>query len=123
MHEFGLCEGVLQAVQTRAAGRTVAGIRVRCGVRHAVDPAAMAQAFGLVAAGTEAADAAVDVVTVPAAITCRDCGAVSESAGQLAVCPRCNSADVEIAGGDELTLESVRYERTAADPANPPSKI
>lgn len=119
MHEFGLCAGVLQAVQTRAAGRTVAGIRVRCGVRHAVDPAAMAQAFGLVAAGTEAAGAAVDVVTVPATVTCRGCGAVSESADQLAVCPRCGSADVEIAGGDELTLESVRYERTAADPANP----
>ena len=27
MHEFGLCEGVLDAVQKRAAGRQVAGIR------------------------------------------------------------------------------------------------
>jgi hydrogenase nickel incorporation protein HypA/HybF len=111
MHEFGLCEGVLQAVRARAAGRPVAGVRVRCGVRHAVDPAAMAQAFSLVAAGTEAADATVDVVTVPAAVTCRDCGAASESTDQLAVCPRCNGADIEISGGDELVLESLRYDR------------
>jgi hydrogenase nickel incorporation protein HypA/HybF len=109
VHEFGLCEGVLEAVQTRAAGRPVAGIRVRCGVRHAVDPETMAQAFGFVAAGTEADGAAVEVVTVPATLTCRDCGTTTETTDQLAVCPHCAGADVEITGGDELVLESVRY--------------
>ncbi|WP_300613374.1 hydrogenase maturation nickel metallochaperone HypA [Trebonia sp.] len=109
MHEFGLCEGVLEAVQSRAAGRPVAGIRVRCGVRHAVEPAAMAQAFSLVAAGTEAADAAVEVVTVPATVSCRDCGTASESMDALAVCSRCHGTNVEMSGGDELVLESVRY--------------
>jgi hydrogenase nickel incorporation protein HypA/HybF len=111
VHEFGLCEGVLQAVQARAAGRPVAGIRVRCGVRHAVDPDAMAQAFSLVAAGTEADGAAVEVVTVPATVTCGDCGTASQTADQLAVCPRCGGANVEISGGDELVLESLSYAR------------
>jgi len=109
VHEFGLCEGVLEAVQARAGGRQVTGIRVRCGVRHAVDAASMAQAFSVVAAGTEAADAAVEVVTVPATIACRDCGTASESADLLPVCPHCGGADTEVSGGDELTLESVRY--------------
>jgi len=109
VHEFGLCEGVLDAVQKRAAGRQVTGIRLRCGVRHAVDEASMAQAFGLVAAGTEADGAAVEVVQVPASVTCRDCGQASESNDQLAVCPKCGSADVEVSGGDELVLESVSY--------------
>lgn len=109
MHEYGLCEGVLEAVRTRAAGRPVSGIRVRCGVRHAVDPESMAQAFGFVAAGTEAADAAVEVVTVPATVRCRSCGSASETTDVLAVCPRCQGDDVELTGGDELVLESVRY--------------
>jgi hydrogenase nickel incorporation protein HypA/HybF len=113
VHEFGLCEGVLEAVQKRAAGRQVAGIRVRCGVRHAVDPESMAQAFGMLATGTEADGAAVEVVTVPATVSCRGCGADSESADMLAVCPRCGSADVEVNGGDELTLESVTYASSA----------
>ena len=111
MHEFGLCEGVLDAVQKRAAGRQVAGIRVRCGVRHAVDPASMAQAFEMVAAGTEADGAAVEVVTVPATVTCHGCGTVSEVSDPLPVCPRCGSADADVSGGDELTLESVSYSR------------
>ena len=109
MHEFGLCEGVLEAVQTRASGRPVAAIRVRCGVRHAVDPQSMEQAFSLVAAGTEAAGATVDVVTVPATVTCRDCGTASDSTDLLAVCSRCGGANVEVSGGDELILESVSY--------------
>lgn len=111
MHEFGLCEGVLDAVQKRAAGRQVAGIRVRCGVRHAVDPASMAQAFEMVAVGTEADGAAVEVVTVPATVTCHSCGTVSEVSDPLPVCPRCGSADADVSGGDELTLESVSYSR------------
>ena len=37
MHEYGLAEGVLATVRQRADGRKVAGIRVRFGVRHAVD--------------------------------------------------------------------------------------
>lgn len=113
MHEFGLAEGVLSAVQQRAAGRQVTGIRIRFGVKHAVDPESMAQAFGLVAEGTEAAGATVDLVTVPATLACRDCGFSTETADLLAVCPRCDGADVNLTGGDEMVLESVTYRAPA----------
>jgi hydrogenase nickel incorporation protein HypA/HybF len=115
MHEFGLSEGVLDAVRQRAAGRKVAGIRVRFGVRHAVDSESLAQAFSLVAEGTEAAGATVELVTVPANLTCRDCGFGAETTDLLAVCPRCSGADVEITGGDEMVLESVTYQPAAAE--------
>ncbi len=110
MHEYGLAEGVLATVRQRAAGRKVAGIQVRFGVRHAVDEESLAQAFIFVAEGTEAAGATVRLVTVPATIACRDCGLTAETTDVLAVCPRCAGEDVEITGGDEMTLESVTYE-------------
>jgi hydrogenase nickel incorporation protein HypA/HybF len=109
MHEFGLSEGVLAAVRQRAAGRQVAGIRVRFGVRHAVDQESLAQAFSVVAEGTEAAGAAVELVTVPAVTACRDCGFTGETTDLLAVCPSCAGAEVELSGGDEMVLESIRY--------------
>jgi hydrogenase nickel incorporation protein HypA/HybF len=74
----------------------------------------MAQAFSFVADGTEAAGAAVELVTVPATITCRDCGLDAETSDVLAVCPRCAGEDVEITGGDEMTLESITYEPASA---------
>jgi hydrogenase nickel incorporation protein HypA/HybF len=109
MHEFGLCEGVLDAVRARARGREVTAIRVRFGVRHAVDAESLSFAFESVAAGTEAADAAVELVTVPALLSCRRCGSRADSTDLLAVCPHCGSSDVEFTGGDEMTLESVTY--------------
>ena len=51
MHEYGVCEGVLDAVRARAR----------------------------------------------------------ESTDLRAACPRCASTDVELSGGDEMTLESVTY--------------
>ena len=114
MHEYGLAEGVLAAVRQRAAGRKVAGIRVRFGVRHAVDAEPLAQAFGFVAEGSEAASAAVELVTVPATLICRACGLTAETADVLAACPRCGGEDVKITGGDEMTLESITYEAAPA---------
>ncbi len=114
MHEYGLAEGVLATVRQRAEGRKVAGIRVRFGVRHAVDEESLAQAFSFVAEGTEAAGAAVKLITVPATIACRDCALTAETTDVLAVCPRCAGEDVEITGGDEMTLESVTYEPVPA---------
>jgi len=110
LHEYGLAEGVLASVRQRAGGRTVAGLRVRFGVRHAVDEESLAQAFSFVAEGTEAAGATVQLVTVPATLTCRDCGQAAETTDVLATCPHCGGENVEITGGDEMTLESITYE-------------
>ena len=117
MHEYGLCEGVLETVRQRAGGRQVAGIRVRFGVRHAVVEESLVQAFSFVAAGTEAAGAVVELVTVPATIDCRDCGLRAETTDVLALCPRCGGDDVTISGGDEMTLESITYEQAPAPSA------
>jgi hydrogenase nickel incorporation protein HypA/HybF len=114
MHEYGLSEGVLETVRQRAHGRKVASFRVRFGVRHAVVQESLEQAFSMVAAGTEAADATIDLVTVPATITCRDCGLSAETTDLLIACPRCGGDNTDISGGDEMVLESVTYEAPAA---------
>ena len=65
MHELGLCEGILEAVERRAAGRRVTRVRVRVGAQHRVVSSAFEQSFALVSQGTVADGAAVDLVVVP----------------------------------------------------------
>lgn len=65
MHEIGYCEGILEAVEARADGRQVAGVRVRIGEQHRVVADALEQSFALVSAGTLADGASVELVTVP----------------------------------------------------------
>jgi hydrogenase nickel incorporation protein HypA/HybF len=109
MHEFGYAEGVLAAVRQRAGGRRVSRVRLRAGVRHRLDEQSLAQAFQWLARDTEAEDAALELVPVPARLACRSCGRVAETYEILAHCGHCAGGAVELAGGDELMLESVTY--------------
>jgi hydrogenase nickel incorporation protein HypA/HybF len=81
-------------------------------VRHRIDELSMAQAFRLVATGTEAEGAALDVVAVPARLTCRSCDRSAETYDLLACCPGCDGDAVDVTGGDDLVLESLAYAAT-----------
>jgi hydrogenase nickel incorporation protein HypA/HybF len=107
MHEFGLCEAILDSVARRAVGRQVIGVRVRIGARHDVVEEAFDQAFSLAALGTVAEGARVEWIVVPARARCRTCGWVAETRDIWATCGRCGSDDLDVEGGDELTLESI----------------
>jgi hydrogenase expression/formation protein HypC len=90
MHELGLCEGIVEAVERRAAGRRVARVRVRIGALHQVVPSALDQAFELVAGGTTAEGAAVDLVVTPVRVGCRACGHHTDAA-ELPATSSCSS--------------------------------
>lgn len=109
VHEFGFAEGVLAAVRKRADGRPVRLVRLRAGVRHGLDQPTMAQAFRLIAEGTEAQDAELDLVPVPARLDCRECLGTAQVYDTLARCPYCSGERVDVVGGDELVLESLTY--------------
>jgi hydrogenase nickel incorporation protein HypA/HybF len=115
MHEIGYCEGVVDAVERRAAGRRVARVGVRVGVLHRIVPDAFEQSFQLVAAGGVADGARTDVTVVPCGAHCTACGARFEAADAAPPCPSCGSLDVEVAGGDELVLEWIEYTGEGGD--------
>lgn len=108
MHELGMCEAVMDAVEKRAGGRVVQRVRLRIGVLHRVVPDSLDQAFAMVATGTVADGAEVDLVTIPVQVTCRDCGHAGEAGERETACAACASTAIDLEGGDELTLESLQ---------------
>jgi hydrogenase nickel incorporation protein HypA/HybF len=119
MHELGLCEAIVEAVERRASGRRVTGVRVRIGALHRVVEPALEQAFALAAAGSVAEGAEIEVVIVPLVAACRDCDHQGETTDQLAVCDACGSVELDVSGGEEFVLESVRYDAPVAAAAAP----
>lgn len=113
MHEFGYCEGILEAVEQRAAGRPVAGFTVRIGATHRIVKESLDQAFAMVATGTVAEGADIVLDVVPVTVSCGSCGRTSTSMDPLATCSGCGSPDVSVSGGDELLLESITLQPTA----------
>lgn len=109
MHEMSYCEGVLEAVERRAAGRSVARIGVRIGAVHRVVADAFEQSFQLAAAGGPAAGASTELVVVPVHGRCMDCGQDFGAADPAPACPSCGSLEVAVDGGDEVVLEWLQY--------------
>jgi hydrogenase nickel incorporation protein HypA/HybF len=109
VHELGLCEAIVGAIEQRAKDRSVARVRVRVGTFHHVHPEAFEQSFLMAATGSVAEDAAAELVLIPANGRCGSCGAEFETRDPLAACPECGALDVAFSGGDELTLESIEY--------------
>jgi hydrogenase nickel incorporation protein HypA/HybF len=109
VHELGLSEAIVDAVERRAAGRRVAAVRVRVGSAHAMDDRALGEAFRLAAAGTVAEGAEIEIVLDPLRVRCNACGNEVDGgdARLLVACRRCGGVDVEVRGGDDVTLESV----------------
>lgn len=115
MHELGYSEAVVDAVERRAAGRAVARVGVRIGSAHRVLPDAFEQSFRLVAAGGVADGASTEVVVVPATAHCRECGDDFTSADPSPACPHCGGLEVDVAGGDEVTLAWLEYRSPVED--------
>jgi len=117
MHEMSYCEGVLEAVERRAAGRPVARVGVRIGAVHRVEAEAFEQSFQLAASGGPAEGATTQVVVVPVHGHCMDCRKDFHAADPSPACPSCGSLDVAVDGGDEVILEWLQYV-DVADPTD-----
>ncbi len=115
MHEMSYCEGVLEAVEKRAAGREVARIGVRIGAIHRIVADAFEQSFQIAAMGSVAEGATTEVVVLPVHGHCMDCRADFHSADPSPACSSCGSFDVAVEGGDEVVLEWLQYVDSTAD--------
>jgi hydrogenase nickel incorporation protein HypA/HybF len=114
MHETGLVEGIVDAVQRRAGDRRVASVRVRIGVLHRAHQGPMELAWEMLGAGTVVDGSRLELSPVPVTSTCAGCGRVDSGPDRVPWCAGCGGTDVEHAGGDELTLEAISYRAPGA---------
>ncbi|MDH2429034.1 hydrogenase maturation nickel metallochaperone HypA [Sphaerisporangium sp. TRM90804] len=119
MHEFGIAESILAAVEGRADGRRVRRARVQVGALLRVAEPSINDAFTVVAEGTVAEGARLDLVTLPVRLTCRACGNAGTSVDPYAVCSACGSTDLDSEGGDDLVLESIQLAEASHVPGDP----
>jgi hydrogenase nickel incorporation protein HypA/HybF len=110
MHETALMQQLLDHVTrhaARAGAELVTVIRVQVGSFSGVEPRLFESAFSLLAAGTVAEQATLEIDFVPLAAYCDVC------ANEFAVgdfhfrCPACGSREVHVTKGEELVLASI----------------
>lgn len=107
VHELAIAQSILTIAERHAAGRRISRVEVEVGHLRQVVPAALRFSFELVAEGTAAEGAELELTEVPAGGVCRRCGADGDLGAFPLACQACGGLDVEVTRGEELTVEAI----------------
>jgi hydrogenase nickel incorporation protein HypA/HybF len=113
MHELSLAESLIDLVEEESrklAGAKVRTVRLEIGALAVVEPDAMRFCFDVVARGTTAEGASLDIVTVAGRGHCLDCGHDIDVFERPALCPDCGAAHVEVTSGTSMRLKELEVE-------------
>ena len=109
MHELGISRNIVAIVGEAAKGRRVRRVTLEIGKLSGVMREALEFSFGLVAQGTPAAGALLEIREIEGRARCTQCGAEFGVRDFLAACA-CGSRRLAHIAGEELNVKSVDLE-------------
>jgi len=107
MHEFGIAQGLLNTVLTKADENQASRIDVitlELGMVSGVEEEALQFAFVALSEGTKAQHAKLQIENVPLRCFCDQCQTVFECQPFIYKCPMCGKASHDVRTGQELNL-------------------
>lgn len=110
MHEVSLMQDTLRIAAERAAAagaRRIHRLRMRVGPLSGAVPEALEFAFEVLAQGTLAEGATLEVERVPILCYCHTCDAEFQPGDFVCECPTCHQLSAEVRRGRELELASL----------------
>jgi hydrogenase nickel incorporation protein HypA/HybF len=113
MHEMSLAESVREIVDetARANGaRRVAAVRLEIGKLAQVEIEAMRFAFEVVKRGSLADTARLDIVETDGTAWCMRCCEAVVIAQRGEACPKCDSYQLQVTGGDRMRVMDIEIE-------------
>ena len=110
MHEMSLAEGVLQIVEDSARREgfgAVRAVRLEIGELAGVEVDALRFCFDVVARGTLADGARLDIERTPGGAWCMHCAKTVPVAARLDPCPECGTHQLQVCAGTEMRVKDL----------------
>lgn len=114
MHELAITENIVAIALEASRHRQVKVITLMIGELSGVEQEAVGFCFPIVAKGTAAEGARLEIIRVPAIIRCLACSAEFPPNDDWA-CPVCAALGGEVLGGREFYVESIEVEEEEDD--------
>ncbi|MDQ6658333.1 MAG: hydrogenase maturation nickel metallochaperone HypA [Actinomycetota bacterium] len=107
MHEMAVMMGVVDQVTERLGDARIAEVSLTVGKLSGVVPDSLRFCFELACAGTALEGAELDIDEPAGQAECRSCALQFTVDQPFLLCP-CGSADIQVIGGQELLIRSVK---------------
>ena len=113
MHEMSLCESIVELVSEQAGKHhfdQAKKVVLEVGAVAGVEIEALRFGFDVVAKGSVAEGAKLEIQIVPARAHCEGCDEAFVVAQRLASCPVCGGFPLQLLSGDELRIKELEVE-------------
>jgi len=113
MHELSIIAGLFDILIEKAKeqnAQKIVRVVLQVGKLAGVVPDFLESSFDIYKKGTLAADAVLEITTVPLKVRCQNCGAEIVKEDYVFSCAACGSTDLKILEGTELLLEKIELE-------------
>ncbi len=115
MHEFAICEKLVQVVldeleKNRPGNERLKKATVAVGDMRQIVPDTLKFAYENMTRGTAAEGSELDIRAIPTRCRCPQCGWTGPPEGMVFLCPQCGSRDLEVEEGKELYLEKLEVD-------------
>jgi len=114
MHELPVTQSILEIAlrhAEQANGSQITDIYLAIGQLSSFVDDSIQFYWDIISAGTIAVGATLHFKRTSAELICRACQQIFLMNGESFCCPHCESADVEIQGGDDFFVEAISIER------------
>jgi hydrogenase nickel incorporation protein HypA/HybF len=113
MHEMSLAEGVVKICEDAARAQGFSRVKalwLEIGPMAGVEVDALRFCLEVVARGTLAEAARLEIVATEGRGFCLQCGKPVAVAARYDACPECGSYQVQVTGGDEMRVKELEVE-------------
>ena len=113
MHEMSLCEGVIQLIEQQAVEQDfnkVTTVWLEIGDLAGVEIDAMHFSFDVIAKGTIADAAKLEIINIQGLATCPACKSQTQISARFDLCPTCGHYPLNILAGEEMRIKELEVQ-------------
>jgi hydrogenase nickel incorporation protein HypA/HybF len=116
MHELSIASDIISRVcefrDKNYPNAAITRIKVEIGPLAGVDPDSLAFVFPIAAAEGTLKDTKLDIAKSKISLICSSCGKISMLETMEWLCPLCESGEIRIEGGKEMSIQNIEIENT-----------
>ncbi len=110
MHELSLTENLVRVLQEQSVAQNferVLSVHLEIGALSTLEPGSLEFCFEIVARGTIAENAKLEILRTPGVAICRKCNTRNELCAYGEACKQCESFELEVIAGKDMTIKNV----------------